>query len=299
MLEKLYFWKGGGGGMSTLIRILVIFLIVMLLLCAGGGAYWYYYIKLPADESLAQQQQAADALKADIASVRSWYEKALEGADIKSGMHILDELYRAQIPLRVLQLRFKGIEYSCTLKACQLALEFEPGAIVTQPEINFFGKGYQPSFPIGKGKNSTGKTTSLIYNNMAVKVENNALLSAYKKGKPLELYACDEVISYIKTYNSMLSSGKDKSATGEIVYKSLPASSITDKAKRLSGQVKSYDMLSADWTMELKGNENNKVTEIDAQMALYKQAYREAFLIRKIETLKNGFKVSGGLVCKA
>lgn len=299
MLEKLYFWKSGGGGMSTLSRILVIFLIAMLLLCAGGGTYWYYYIKLPADESLAQQQQAADALKADIASVRRWYEEALEGADINAGIHIIDELYRAEMPLRVLRLRIKGKTYSCTLKACQLTLEFEPGAIVTQPEINFSGKRYQPSFPIQKGKNSTGKTTELIYTNMVIKGGNNSLLSAYKKSKPLDLYACDEIISYIKTYNSMLSAGAGKSVGGEIVYKTLPASSITEKAKRLSGQVKSYDMLSADWTMELKGNENNKVTEIDAQMALYKQAYREAFLIRKIETLKNGIKVSGGLVCKA
>lgn len=302
MLEKLYFWKGNGGAGSVFFRLIMVLLVVVVLLSGGGGAYWYYYIKVPADEALAQQQQAADKIKADIAAVKKWYEKSLDGGDINFGIQLLDEIHRAYLPLRLLKLQAKDTRYTCTLKSCQITLTLESGVIVTQPEIHFFGQSYRPIFPIKKGKNNDGKNPVLMYNDLKIKSSANPLLTAYKKGKPLSLYACDDVISYIKAYNSARSNGNGKGTTGEIIYKSLPASPVAETAKRLSGQVKSYDMLAGEWSMELKNKGDigiRVVGEISAQVALYKQAYREAFLIRKIETIKDGIKVSGGLVCKA
>lgn len=300
MLEKLYFWKGGGSGVSLTLRILLALLIVILLVCGGGAAYWYYYIKVPADEAHVRQQQAADQLKADINAVKNWYEKALEGGSIDFGITLLDELHRAYLPLRRLNMRMKSASYSCTLKMCQTTIMLDTGVIVTQPEIEFFGKKYQASFPLKKGKGNSGKNAELLYGDMKVESSKNKLLDNYKKGKELSLYACNDIVSYIESYNSVLSANKWNNTGGVIVYKKLPSSSVSDKARKLAGQVKSYDMLSAEWSMEINSdNRWDGKNEISAQIALYKQAYREAFLIRKIETIKNGIKVSGGFVCKA
>ncbi|WP_069324394.1 hypothetical protein [Citrobacter sp. CFSAN044567] len=88
MLEGLYFWKGKSGTFTTS-RIIIIILVIALLLCGAGAGYWYYFIKMPQDEMLAQQQQAAQKLLNDKASVHDWYEKSLEGMSIDFGIHLL------------------------------------------------------------------------------------------------------------------------------------------------------------------------------------------------------------------
>ncbi|KJN31446.1 hypothetical protein [Enterobacter sichuanensis] len=180
-----------------------------------------------------------------------------------------------------------------------MGFELEPERILTQPELIFFGKRYMASFPMQKGKVKTD-VISLEYNSMGVKDLENDLLKAYKKEKKLTLHACNEVISYIETYNSALEKEERKSKDGEIIFKSLPKSSVSDLEKRLAGQVKPYNMLFSEWSMEItRGTSNEEDEIILLQTFLYKQAYRDAFLIRKIESIKDGMKVSGGLVCKA
>ena len=298
MLESLYFWKGKSGIFSTS-RIIIIILVIALLLCGACAGYWYYFIKMPQDEMLAQQQQAAQKLLNDKASVHDWYEKSLEGMSIDFGIRLIDEIHRSVIPFALIKLPVEGRSYGCSLKACHMTFEIDPDAILTQPELTFFGKTYAASFPVKKGKNRSNGV-SLEYNDMKIARKENGLLSAYKKNKPLSLYSCNEVISYIKSYNSTLTGGKGKKKNGEIVFKTLPKSTVAALEKTLAGDVKAYGMLSAEWNMTLTKPHSTSVNEgILLQVALYKQAYRDAFLIRKIETINDGIKVSGGLVCKA
>lgn len=298
MLESLYFWKKRSGT-TSLLQIVAILSIILLLICGSGAGYWYYFIKKPADEMQAQQQQAVQQLRKDIDSVHDWYAKSLEGADIDSALRLLDELHRSDIPLRLIRLPIKSASYSCSMKSCNRRFELESGAILTQPSLSFFNKTYQAAFPVAKGKDKES-ALSLEYKDMKFPVLSNDKLKAYKSNKPLTLAACNDVISYIKAYNSFLAPGKNRRNSGRIVFKSLPKSPISDLEKKLTGQVKSYEMLFSEWSIEVSGAEGySGNSEILAQLALYKQAYRDAFLIRKIETVKEGIKISGGLVCKA
>ncbi|OXL39180.1 hypothetical protein CA284_16440 [Enterobacter mori] len=297
MLEGLYFWKTKNGTTSA-VRIVTFLFVIVLLLCSVGVCYWYYFIKLPADEQLAQQQ-AAQKIRSEIASVNAWYEKSLDGVNINFGIRILNEIHRSLVPLEMINFSAKTVGYVCTTKSCNIDFERDTDSIMTQPEMTFFGKKYTPSFPMQKGKAKTD-VTSLEYNNMLINDPKNDLLKDYKKGKSLALHSCNEIISYIKTYNSTLEKEEIESKGEGISFKTLPKSSVIDLEKRLAGRIKSYDMLSADWSMEVTGTSSIDGTgEILLQVLLYKQAYRDAFLIRKIETIKNGIKVSGGLVCKA
>lgn len=297
MLEGFYFWKNKNGTASAM-RIVPFLLVVVLLLSGAGAGYWYYFIKLPADELLARQQ-AAQKIRSDINTVQDWYEKSLDGFDISSGIRILNEIHHTLVPVRMIYFSAKSVNIVCTEKSCNMGFELEPERILTQPELTFFGKRYTASFPMQKGKVKTD-VISLEYNGMGVKDLKNDLLKAYKKEKKLTLHACNEVISYIKTYNSALEKEERKSKDGEVIFKSLPKSSVSDLEKRLAGQVKPYNMLFSEWSTEITRGDSNEEDEIILLQAfLYKQAYRDAFLIRKIESIKDGMKVSGGLVCKA
>lgn len=297
MLQSLYFWKKKSGP-TSLLRVLAIVLVIIILLGGAGAGYWYYFIKTPADEMQAQQQQAAQQLRKDIDSVHDWYVKSLDGADIDSALRLLDEIHRSDLPLRLIQLPVKKVSYLCSMTSCNMRYVLEPGAMLTQPSLKFFDKDYQPVFPVVKGK-AKENALSLEYKDMKFPALSNDKIKAYKKNKPLVLPACNEVISYIKAYNSIVASAKGKKKNGEIVFKSLPKSPISELEKKLKGQVKSYGMLSSEWSVAVTGSENVfNSAEISMQLVLYKQAYRDAFLIRKIETVEKGIKISGGLVCK-
>ena len=298
MLEGLYFWKKKSGT-TSLLQVMG-WLLIMIVLSGGAGAgYWYYFIKLPADEMKAQQQQAAHQLRKDIDSEQDRYAKSLEGVSIDYALRLLDEIHRNILSLSLIRLPAEDLGYNCSMKLCSMHFELQSGAILTQPSLTFFGKTYLASFPVGKGKNKKD-ALSLEYKDMKFSIPNHDGLKAYKANKPLELPACNDVISYIKTYNSVIASGKSRKKNGEIVFKSLPKSPVGDLEKRLTGQVKSYGMLSSDWSIEVSGTGGQYgSSKFLAQLALYKQAYRDAFLIRKIETVKDGIKISGGLVCKA
>lgn len=297
MLEGFYFWKNKNGTATTM-HIVPFLLVVVMLLSGAGAGYWYYFIKLPSDELLARQQ-AAQKIRGEIKTVQDWYEKSLDGFDIISGIRILNEIHHTLIPMRMIYFSAKSVNLVCTAKTCNMGFELEPESILTQPELTFFGKRYTASFPMQKGK-VKADVISLEYNGMGVKDLKNDLLKAYKKEKKLTLHPCNEVISYIKTYNSALDAGERKAKDGEIIFKSLPKSSVNDLEKGLAGQVKTYNMFFSEWSMEIIQGDNNEEDEIILLQAfLYKQAYRDAFLIRKIESIKDGMKVSGGLVCKA
>lgn len=297
MLEGLYFWKTKSGTTSA-IRIVTFLLAAVLLLSGAGTGYWYYFIKLPTDEQLAQQQ-VAQKMRSDINAVHDWYEKSLDGFDVNFGIDILNEIHQTLIPVRMVYFSAKSVNFVCTKKTCNMGFELEPEGILTQPELTFFGKQYTASFPIHKGKEKTD-VISLEYNDMEINEPKNDLLKLYKKEKSLTLHSCNEIISYIKTYNSILEKEENKSKNGEIIFKSLPKSSVSDLEKRLTGRVKSYNMLSSEWSMEVTRSGSFVESQVILLQAfLYKQAYRNAFLIRKIESIKDGIKVSGGLVCKA
>lgn len=298
MLSGLYFWKGKSGTPSMKKVILFVFVIIVLLAGAFTG-YWYYFIKLPADALQIQQEQAAQKRLTEMTSVKDWYTKSLEGGSIDFAIDLLSEYHRNLLRLISISMPIKEASYTCTMKSCHIGLTLESGHVLTQPELTFIGNTYAASFPISKGKVQTD-ISALEYNNMTIPKAENNMLAAFRENKKIELYNCNEVISYVKAYNSILHTGKGKTPNGSIVFKTLPKSSVIDLEKNVSGQIKTYGMLFSEWSMEFVEPDQQKArSDILMQAALYKQAYRNAFLIRKIETIKDGIKVSGGLVCKA
>lgn len=306
MLESLYFWKSKNGG-NPVKKMLLIALVSILVLSAGGAGAWYYFIKLPADkaaeEALIRQRQAAEKLKSDITSVTSFYEKSLEGATMIKAINLINEVHNSS--LYFVDLGVESEAFDCDTKKCRFSYVDRLGTILTLPEKTFWGKAYKASVNIKddkkKGKGKDKDKSDFGYDGIESKLNGNPLETAYKRKEPLALYPCDEVLSYILTYNSFLrsmSGNKKKNVDGEIVIKKMPNSSVTALEKQLSHKVKAYGLMAGAWELELKIEAVSEST-LNLQLVLFKQAYRDAFLIKRIESEQKGIKVSGGLVCKA
>lgn len=302
MLESLYFWKGNNGG-SPVKKMLLIALAVVLVLSAGGAGAWYYFIKLPAEkaaeEALMRQRQAAEKLQSDISSVTSFYEKSLEGANIIKAINLINEINKSSTDLKYIGIESEA--FDCDIKKCRFSYVNRPGTVLTLPEKTFWGKAYKASVNAKKDKKKGKDKSDFGYEGIESKLNGNALQTAYKNKKPLALYPCDEVVSYILTYNSFLKSmsgNKKKTADGEIVIKKMPNSAVTALETQLVSKVKAYGLMAGTWEIQFKGGVVSEST-LNLQLVLFKQAYRDAFLIKRIESEHKGIKVSGGLVCKA
>lgn len=297
MLDKLYFWKGGGtgGGRSSAMSLLLIILVLLILMGGSAGGYWYYYIYTPEQKQKAEQEALIAKRKADISSVNTFYEKTLDGITIPQAISLFNEIDRGMLPVWIAKIGNK-VGFSCDTKKCNFNFELEEGVVATYPTLTFWDKAYKPSpFLPKRGKVAFG----FQYTNVAVKLESNEFIKAYKVKKTIELFPCGEIISYITAYNSYL--GKTPPKGGLITLKNFPATTVEELEKKLGSQVYAFGMKGATWEIEVKGKQNNDLssTLTDVQALLYKQPYRSAFLIRKIDSSDKGLKVSGGLVCKA
>jgi len=304
MLEGMYFWKDKNGAVSKL--KLFLFLILSFVLIGGGGAGgWYYFVTLPAqkakEEVIARQQQAAKKLKDDIDSVNKFYSSSLEGADIDQAVIVLNELKKSDDRISIAPLDSRM--FNCDTKNCRFEYKMSPGAIWVLPHKVFWGKDYQPTLMVNNKKGGDKKKGDFSFDKIESRLNKNALIEAYKHKKPLPLSSCSDVVSYLVTYNSMVKGvGKESKAkkAGEIIIKTMPKTTVCELESQLSGKVKAYGLMAGKWELELKSDTSalgiDDLTNL--QILLYKQAYRDAFLVKKIESQDKGMKISGDLVCK-
>lgn len=302
MLENLYFWKRGGGGASGRKTWLTI-IVSLLLIGAVGAGGWYYFVMLPAqkarEEMLARQRQAAQKLQNDIASVNTFYTTSLQGASIEQTIKFLTEVRMSSLGFNILNLEYE--RFKCDIKNCSFGYQFRKEQLLVLPQKTFWNETYKPSVPANDKKNKD--KNDFEFKNIASKLNVNSLQKPYKNKEELHLYPCEDVVSYILTYNSFVKSTKNGhtgKTVDEIVIKGMPKSSVSALEPQLTGKVKPYGLMAGKWELEVvdEGGEIHK-SIINMQKMLLKQAYRDAFLIKQIESTNKGIKVSGGLVCKS
>jgi len=301
MLERIYFWKGKGQYITPFIATVAIF-TASFIIAGGASAWWYYGVKVPADKKRAMEQLALRKQQADLASVAAFYKKSLTGADIEQTITLLGEIRRSTLAMSALGIPVKSENFICDTKSCSFGFKLSAGSILTLPVIDFFGHQYAASVPVKKEKESA-PLNDFEYTRMALPLKQNALLDSWARNKGLRLHSCNEIISYVNTYNSLLNVSKNNRTLrdGAFIFKSYPSSSVKQAEKSVGGKLKFRGMMSAAWEMKISSDSDffyTRAPEINAQIALYKQAYRDAFLIRKIESTDKGISISGGLVCK-
>jgi len=301
MRERVYFWKRKNGYTMPFGGILLLF-IAALVIMGGGFAWWYYGIKLPA-ENRRLRQLALHQQQADLASIVSFYKKSLAGMDIPQAITLLAEIRRNTLTMSALGLAIKSERILCDTLSCAFGFKLQPNAILTLPVIRFFDKTYPALVPVKREKDSA-PINDFEYTKVALPYKESKLLKAWQSHSTLKLHSCNEIISYVNSYNSLLTPARGNKGlnNGAIIYKSYPASAVKNKERGLAGQLNVRGLMSAAWEMQINDESHAfyaRAPEVNAQVALYKQAYRDAFLIRTIELNDKGIKISGGLVCKA
>ncbi len=301
MRERVYFWKRKNGYNAPPAAIAGI-IVTLLVLIGGSFAWWHYGIKIP-EEKRRLHQLAIRKQQADLTAVASFYKKSLAGMDIPQAINALAEIRRNTLTMAALGLAIKNERFVCDALSCTLGFTLRPESILTLPVINFFNNKYAASLPI-RGEKESEPLNDFEYTRLALPYKESRLLKEWQTKKSLKLYSCGDIISYVNTYNGLLkgAKGKKRLSNGVINYKSYPASAVKNREKALAGQLKVQGLMSATWEMQINGEDRAfyaRAPEINAQIALYKQAYQDAFLIRKIESDDKGIKISGGLVCKA
>jgi len=302
MLEKIYFWKVKRGYNAPVIATAAI-VASLFIITIGAFAWWYYGLKVPADEKRAAQQQALRKRQADMAAIASFYKKSLAGTDILQAINVLGEIRQNTLTLSALGVAIKNRRFICDTRVCAVGFKIEPGTILTLPVINFFGKAYAASVPVRREKERT-PANDFEYSRLVLPVTENNLFIQWSRKQALSLHSCSEMIAYVNTYNSLfnIEKGNKSQRDGIILFKSYPASAVKDKEAALAGHLPFRGLMSANWEMQIDNGSDRfsaGAPEIKAQLALYKQAWRDAFLIKKIESTDKGIKISGGLICKA
>lgn len=303
MLNNLYFWKNKRSDITRRLSVskILIALLIIIIACVGS---WYYFVMLPAqtarEASIASQQQAAQKIQSNIDSVESFYAKSLDGASIDRTIDFLSELRLSEYPFTILNLN--SVIFKCDTKTCSFGYRYDKGELLVLPEKTLWGKRYPASVPGAKGKDKD--KVDFEYKKIESKLNGNTLLKNYKSKKALPLKPCDEVVSYILTYNSFVKSVTSKSKKNNsnenavIVIKSMPKSPVINLESQLPGKVKAHGLMAGTWELSFKGNNRFDEIILNMQVLLYKQAFRDVFLIKRIESTNAGMKVSGGLVCK-
>lgn len=302
MREKIYFWKVRRGYSTPVIATAMI-VTSFFILAIGAFAWWYYGVKIPVDEMHVARRQALRKQQSDLAAITAFYNKSLAGEDISQTINVLGEIRQNTLTLLAMGIAIKNSHFICDAKRCAVGFKIEQGAILTLPVIDFFGKAYMASIPVRKEKDRAS-ANDFEYTRLALPFIENKLLTQWKNNQALSLHRCNDVIAYVNTYNSLLNTAKVNKTQrdGMIVFKNYPASAVKDKETALAGHLSSRGLMSASWEMQISDSSDHfsaRAPEINAQLTLYKQAYRDAFLIKKIESNDKGINISGGLVCKA
>ena len=303
MLEGMYFWKDKNGSVSKA-KLVLGFLLVAILILGGCAGSWYYFVMLPdekaKEEAIARQQQAAQKLRDDIEAVKKFYFSSLTGGGIDETVLLIDEVKKINEKLLIIPL--EKYSFVCDPKSCKFSYALKKGALWVLPQKSFWDKTYNPT-ALATGKKNTGGKDKMDfqYDKIESRLNTNKYLKEYDSKKPLELYPCSDVVSYIMTFNSMVKKvGGGMKNLDQVVIKKMPTSSVNDLESTLSGKVKAYGLQVGKWELEIKKDESSLSIDdmTNMQLLLYKQAYRDAFIVNKVETKDKGLIVSGGLVCK-
>lgn len=275
--DKIYFWKRRNIATDPARHInpfFIVGLLAILLLVAGGGSYYYFFWQ-PEQERLAKREVEKKAMQSKISAIEKFYRTSLSGGSIASARELLEQIYLTNSKMRFLGFTPKSIK--CTEKECALSYTLSSGRIFNMVDVHFFGETYQPSF----SKNSvdfTGVKSGL---------DEHPLAKAWREKTRPMLPNCSDIISFSNTWNSL--AGK----TPPFEMKNMPASSVINDEAKFSKAVSSFGMLFATWTLSFKEN----MDMAGVAVALNKQPFAQALIIKSIEFNNHSALVTGGLAC--
>ncbi|MBU9849077.1 hypothetical protein [Rahnella aceris] len=280
MIKKLKLQKNSLPGSKNIKTGIVI--AVVLLLILAGVAGWYFLAYKPAQILGEVKRKEAQQLANDIKKVEAFYLKTLSGGSISGFTKLAGEIVQSYGQLSAVN--YVNEAFTCSAENCSFSYQLNTNGVFNIAQKVFFGESYTANF----------SEKSIDFTGIKSGMDNNPLLTAYKKKEKISPPPCGDLLNYIYSYNSVAASDE------ALKIVSPPGSEVFSLEEKLAktGKLKYYGINSIQWELKLPELNSNYTAILHTASILEKQAYKDDFIIKKIDNIKDK-KITGVMICKS
>lgn len=280
MIKKLKLQKNSLPGSKNIKTGIVI--AVVLLLILAGVAGWYFLAYKPAQILGEVKRKEAQQLANDIKKVEAFYLKTLSGGSISGFTKLAGEIVQSYGQLSAVN--YVNEAFTCSAKNCSFSYQLNTNGVFNIAQKVFFGEIYTANF----------SEKSIDFTGIKSGMDNNPLLTAYNKKEKISPPPCGDLLNYIYSYNSVAASDE------ALKIVSPPGSEVFSLEEKLAktGKLKYYGINSIQWELKLPELNSNYTAILHTASILEKQAYKDDFIINKIDNIKDK-KITGVMICKS
>ncbi|EFT4510243.1 hypothetical protein H2549_003869 [Salmonella enterica subsp. enterica serovar Stanley] len=246
--------------------------VVVLVAVVGGGAWYYFHAK--AVEKEEQTRQAAAALQQKRTNIYNFYTAALTGADARGFLSLYTEILRSRQPIALAG--FRENSFSCTAESCSFSYQAGENTVFSVQDKVFRGESYAPSF----------SRESVDYTGIPSGMNTNPVLEAFNHQEKISEPACNDVLNYVYSYNSLVEAGR------RFILTELPSSSVSADEASLPGNPDNHGLLAGKWQVSLPD-------EYISVFSFWRnQPYASSFIFQSVAGKQGILDISGTFLCK-
>ncbi|EMU8144892.1 hypothetical protein AAAM04_001444 [Salmonella enterica] len=246
--------------------------VVVLVAAVGGGTWYYFHAK--AVEKEEQTSRAAAALQQKRTNIHKFYTTALTGADARGFLALYTEILNSRQPIELAG--FREDSFSCTAESCSFSYQAGENTVFSVQDKVFRGESYAPSF----------SQESVDYAGIPSDMNSNPVLEAFNRQQKISEPACNDVLNYVYSYNSLVDTSRRFTLTA------LPASSVSADEASLPGNPDNHGLLAGKWQVSLPDN------YVSVFSFWQDRPYSSSFIFQSVAGKQGILDISGTFLCK-
>lgn len=272
MSRSLYNWLYRDT-LSSRGRLALLFGSVVVLLAAVGGGTWYYFHAKTVEKE-EQIRRAAAALQQKRTNIHTFYTTALTGADARGFLALYTEILRSRQPIEMAG--FSEDTFNCTTDSCSFSYLAGENTVFSVQDKLFRSVSYAPSF----------SQDSVDYAGIPSEMNGNPVLEAFNRQAKISEPACNDVLNYVYSYNSLVDAGLRFTLT------ELPSSSVSTDEESLPENPDNHGLLAGKWQVSLPDN------YVSVHSFWQNRPYSSSFIFQSVTGKKGILDISGTFLCK-
>lgn len=246
--------------------------VVILVAAVGGGAWYYFHAK--AVEKEEQARQAAAVLQQKLTNIHNFYTTALSGADARGFLALYTEILHSRQPIALAG--FREDNFSCSTDNCSFSYQSGENTVFSVQDKWFRDVSYAPSF----------SQDSVDYTGIPSGMDTNPVLEAFNRQAEISEPACNDILNYVYSYNSLVEPGRRFTLT------ELPSSSVSADEDSLPGNPDNLGLLAGRWQVSLPDD------YVSVFSFWQDRPYTSSFIFQSVAGKQGNLDISGTFLCK-
>lgn len=245
----------------------------LVLVASVSGGVWYYFHSITLEKE-AQERQAASALQQKRTNIRNFYTAALSGTDVRGFLSLYTEILRSRQPLTLAG--FREDNFNCTTDSCSFSYQTGENVVFSIQDMQFRNTSYVPSF----------SQNSVDYTGISSNMNSNPTLDAFERQQKIIEPACNDILNYIYSYNSLVD------AERRFILTELPTSTVSADESALPGNPDNHGLLVGQWKVSLPDN------YVSVFSFWQDKPYSTSFVFKSAVGKQGNLDISGTFLCK-